>query len=111
MSDRVRYHMDEHIPLALAYGLRRRGIDVTTAAEAGLLGAPDERHIEFALQSRRVMVTHDADFLRLHTSGIKQAGIAYCKRGARTVGQMLQALILIHKLSTSDEMFGKFIYL
>ena len=111
MSDRFRYHLDEHIPSAIATGLKRRGIDVTTAAEVGLLGAPDERHVEFALQLRRVIVTHDGDFLRIHASGKKHAGIACCKRGTRTTGQMLRALVLIHKTFTSYEMMGKVICL
>lgn len=32
----LRFHLDEHIDPAIADGLRRRGIDVTGAAGAGL---------------------------------------------------------------------------
>jgi len=45
----MRFHLDEHIHSAVAAGLRRRGIDVTTAAEVELLGADDEKHLAFAL--------------------------------------------------------------
>jgi predicted nuclease of predicted toxin-antitoxin system len=107
----VRFHLDEHIPSALADALKRRGIDVTTAAEAGLLGLEDERHFEFALQTGRVIVTQDADFLRMHAEGKSHAGIAFCKRGSRSIGQLLQTLLLIHRTMKSDEMKQKVVYL
>jgi len=52
VSESLRFHLDEHIPFALADELRRRGVDVTTTADAGLLGAEDESHVEYALGSR-----------------------------------------------------------
>jgi predicted nuclease of predicted toxin-antitoxin system len=59
----IRYHLDENIPAAVAEGLRRRSIDVTTTAEAGLLGATDEAQLAFARDQGRVIVTQDADLL------------------------------------------------
>ena len=38
-NDRLRYHSDEHIPNAVAKGLRRYGIDVTTPIAVDLLKA------------------------------------------------------------------------
>ena len=38
----IRYHLDEHMDNAVAVGLRRRGIDVTTTVEAGLMRASDQ---------------------------------------------------------------------
>jgi len=49
----MRFHLDEHVAYAIAAGLRRRGIDVTTASDAGLLETPDEQHLAFALQEGR----------------------------------------------------------
>jgi predicted nuclease of predicted toxin-antitoxin system len=63
------FHLDEHISAGIAAGLRRRNIDVTTAAEAGLTGVTDSTHMEFAASSGRVVVTQDDDFLRLHAQG------------------------------------------
>jgi predicted nuclease of predicted toxin-antitoxin system len=71
----IRFHLDEHISAHIAAGLRRRNIDVTTAAEAGLIGATDVAHLEFAVSSGRVVVTQDDDFLRLHAQGVNHAGI------------------------------------
>jgi predicted nuclease of predicted toxin-antitoxin system len=67
----LRFHLDEHIDTAIADGLRRRGIDVTTTPEAVLRGAEAEAHVAFALSEGRVVVTNDADFLRLHRQGVR----------------------------------------
>lgn len=56
MSDRVRFHLDEHMAKAIATGLRQRGIDVTTTAKAGLLGAGDEEQLAYARREGRVGV-------------------------------------------------------
>jgi predicted nuclease of predicted toxin-antitoxin system len=85
----IRFHLDEHISAGVAAGLRRRNIDVTTAAEAGLIGAIDTAHLEFAAVTRRVVVTQDDDFLRLHAQGVAHAGIAYCRQQTMSVGEML----------------------
>ena len=49
MARTIRFHLDEHGNSAVADGLRRLGIDVTTTSDAGLLGADDTDHIAFAL--------------------------------------------------------------
>ena len=52
----IRFHLDEHVPHAIAEGLRRRGIDVTTTVEAGLRSATDDVHLAYAVEQRRVIV-------------------------------------------------------
>lgn len=61
----LKYYFDVHIPKAVARELRRRGIDVVRCQEAGLHDIGDPRHLEYATQQGRVMVTHDEDFLKL----------------------------------------------
>jgi predicted nuclease of predicted toxin-antitoxin system len=99
----IRFLLDEHVGHAVATGLRLRGIDVATAAEAGLLGEPDERYVSLALTEGRVIVTHDDDFLTLHAAGVEHAGIAYCRQGTRTVGEVVNALVLIDACLAPDE--------
>jgi hypothetical protein len=106
----IRFHLDEHIPASIAAGLRRRGIDVTTSIESGLVGADDGAQLSFAASAGRVLVTHDADFLRLHSEGLAHAGIAYCEQGAQ-IGDMLRNLVLIHDLLSREEMAGKIEFL
>ena len=77
----LNFHLDEHVHPAIAAGLRRRGIDVTTTVEVGLGGAEDERHVAFALAQARVIVTHDEDFLALHASRTPESRIAIRESG------------------------------
>lgn len=111
MAERVRFHLDEHIDPAVARGLRSHGVDVTTSADAGLLGLSDETQLEFARAERRVIVTHDADFLRWAGEGASHAGIAYCHRTARSIGEMIRSLILIHEVLLPEEMADRVEYL
>ena len=70
MSDSIKFYMDEHIPKAVTEGLRRRGVNVLSAQEAGMLGANDYDLLSLANKEGRVIFTKDADFLRLHKAGV-----------------------------------------
>ncbi len=107
----IRFHLDEHIPASIAAGLRRRGIDVSTSADSGLLGANDSRQLSFAAAAGRVLVTYDADFLRLHAEGVEHCGIAYCQQGTLPIGQVLRRLLLIYDLLVPDDMAGRIEFL
>lgn len=91
----------------VARGLRSHGIDVTTTVEAGLRTSSDEAQLAFAASEGRVLVTHDAGFLRMAGAGVQHAGIAYCHRTARTAGEMIRTLILMHELLTADEVIDR----
>jgi predicted nuclease of predicted toxin-antitoxin system len=104
MPASIRFYLDEHINPAIASGLRRRDIDVTTTADASLQGATDEEHLAFARAEGRIIVTHDDDYLRLHQQGIAHAGIVYCRQQTRSIGEMLLALIVIWAVLTPEEM-------
>ena len=108
---RVRFHLDEHVPFGVAAGLRRRGTDVTCAAEVGMVGVSDEKQLSFATEAGRMIVTQDADFLRLHEAGVPHAGIAYCRQGSLTIGEMLRRLVLVYDLMTAEEMQRRVEYL
>ncbi len=70
MPRTIRFHLDEHCPHAIADGLRRFGIDVTTATDAGLPRAPDEEHPAFGMVEGRVVFTQDEDFLVWNASAV-----------------------------------------
>ena len=103
MADRIRFYMDEHVPKAVTEGLRRRGVDVVTVQELGLQTVEDARHLERASQDGRVMVTQDADFLRLHASGLSHRGIVYMPQQT-PVAHMLRSLMLLHDVLSPDDM-------
>jgi predicted nuclease of predicted toxin-antitoxin system len=66
MARTIRFHLDENRSKAIAVGLRRYGIKVTTTPEARLLGAQDEEHAAFAFSANRIIFTQDRDFLRIN---------------------------------------------
>ena len=107
----MRFHLDEHVANAIAEGLRRRGIDVTTTSDAALLSAPDEDHIRYAKRERRIVVTQDADFLRNAASDPTHFGIAYYPQGKRSFGEIIRHLVLMHDVLSEDEMRGRIEYL
>jgi hypothetical protein len=80
MPREIRFHLDEHVSPGIAEGLRRRGIDVTTTANAGLTGADDVDHIAFAL--------------------------VFCQQGSRSIGEVIRFLALLHACLSADDMQG-----
>lgn len=111
MPRTIRFHLDENCAGAIAAGLRTRGIDVTTAAEAGLLGATDREHVAYANSLGRVVFTQDGDFLGIHRSGMPHAGIAYCPKDRRSVGEVVDSLVLLWELCEPGELTGRVEYL
>jgi predicted nuclease of predicted toxin-antitoxin system len=111
MSRTIRFHLDENCPKAVADGLRRRGIDVTTTTDVGLVGATDEQQTAHALAQGRVLFTQDQDFLRLDAAGVPHAGVAYCVKDTKSLGEMIQSLVLIWEVYDLEEMTGRVEYL
>jgi hypothetical protein len=110
VAERVNFYLDEHVPRAVVSGLRRRGVDVLTLQEAGMLGAEDEAHLALATQQGRVIFTQDADFLRLHATGIEHAGIVYVPQHT-PVGYILRGLMLIYEVLEPEDMKNRLEFL
>jgi hypothetical protein len=58
VAETIRFYFDQHIPSAVARGLRRRGVEVLTAQEADRCGVSDLDQLQFSTQQRRVLVTY-----------------------------------------------------
>jgi hypothetical protein len=111
LADPIRFFMDQHIPGPASQGLRRHGVDMLTAQEAGRCGLPDADQLAFATAGGRVLVSFDSDFLALHQSGVRHAGIAWCPERKYSVGQLIQALLLVHGVLDADAMRNHVEYL
>jgi predicted nuclease of predicted toxin-antitoxin system len=98
VTDPVTFFFDQHIPAAVARGLRRRGVDVLTAQETARCGVTDLEQLQYAYQQRRVLVTFDDDFLVLASSGKEHAGIAFCSATKYTIGELIRVLLLVHQV-------------
>lgn len=117
MADAIRFFFDEHIAKAVARGLRRRGVDVLTVHEAGRSGIADDEQLRFATVEKRVVVTHDEDFLTLAAyftqRGESFAGIAFCDadKYLHLPGKLIRDLLTLHGVYTADEMMNHLEYL
>lgn len=104
MTEPIRFFMDQHFPAPASRGLRRHGIDVLTAQDAGRCGASDQDQLTFAAAEERVLATFDTDFLVLHRAGVPHAGIAWCPEQKYSIGQLIQMLKLLHGVTDRDAM-------
>jgi len=95
----------------VARALQRYGIDATTTVGAGLRSRSDLAQLDFARREQRVLVTHDADFLRLVDQGFQHPGIASGARVSRSLGEMIRSLILIYEVLTAEDMANRVEYL
>jgi hypothetical protein len=111
MPRTIHLHLDENCSLAIAAGLRRRGIDVTTTPEEGLLGASDVDQLAYCLREGRVIFSYDDDLLRLAASGVPHAGVAYCHQRKRRIGEIVRGLVLIWERLDPADMAGQVKYL
>jgi|SRR5262245_36190109 len=111
MPRTIRFHLDEHVAHAVADGLRRLGIDVTTTTDAGLLGLDDAAHVSFAWAQQRIIFTEDDDFLVLASQGMTHAGLAYCRQNTRSIGHIVRALELVWEVYEPSEMVGRIEFL
>ena len=107
----LKFHLDEHLPNAVASALRREGIDVTTTPEQRLRGEVDPVQLAFAYRDERVLVTFDADYIRLHRTGSAHAGIAYLTPRSRGIGAIVDNLILLNGVYDPPDMVGRLEYL
>jgi hypothetical protein len=86
-------YADEHVKSAIVEGLRRRGMDVVTAQERGQRQADDEVLLANAAAEGRLLLSNDADFLRIHSewmaAGRAHAGIVYWPQD-RAVGEVIR---------------------
>ncbi|MCC5663497.1 DUF5615 family PIN-like protein [Nostoc sp. CHAB 5784] len=105
MSERIRFHLDENVDPAIALGLRRYGIDVTTTNDVELRTQSDEVQLAFIQEAQRVLFTQDADFLIIASSRLDHPGITYCKKGTRSIGEIIENLVLMYEVMTPEEMW------
>ena len=60
--------------------------------------ASDSEQLELALSAKRVMLTQDKDYLRLHALGCAHAGTIYLRQRRGGIGEMVSAVIELAEL-------------
>lgn len=97
------FYIDTHISKQVALQLRLLEITVVRCEDVGLAEATDEEHLDYAATHGLVLVTKDADFLRLHaiwrSKNISHAGIMFCpERSHPAIGRIVSACRDYHDL-------------
>lgn len=99
----MKFYTDTHIPKVVAVQLRTHGIEVIRCEEVGLAEADDTEHLEYATAQGCTLVSHDLDFLQLHSEwlhdGLRHCGIVlFNRRFQGDVGKIVTELASWHQL-------------
>src|SRR3972149_5811834 len=100
----IRYDLDEHMDTAVAVGLRRRGIDVTTSFEVGMMHSSDAEQLAHASGQQRVFVTRDRGILASVTPGVSHPGIIVARSGRGVIGPTVLTLAHLHRVVIAEPM-------
>jgi predicted nuclease of predicted toxin-antitoxin system len=98
-------YADENLKQGVIEGLRRRGMDLVTAEDRGQRATEDDVLLATATAERRLLLTNDADFLRIHsewmTAGRHHAVIVFWAQ-ERPVGEVIRRVLRYARQSTAD---------
>ena len=108
---RIRFFLDENVPVAVAEQLRRRGIDAVTVRDLGRLSQSDVDHLALAHHTGRVLCTHDADYLDTGLRGEAHSGIIIGQQHKHGGGRWVAFLELVYNVNSGEEMVGRIEYL
>ena len=111
----VAIYCDEDVHGAVTRGLRRIGIDATSAATEGNLGLPDEVQLLIATSLNRSLLTHNIqDFPRLHQESVMRgshhAGIIVARQDL-AIGEMIRRVAHLASALSADDMQDRLEYL
>ena len=105
---KIRIYTNESVNVAIAEGLKRRGVDAFSARDTGRLGLTDEEQPLFAEKEKAAIFTHDTDFLRIAAKWMEEGrthhGIIYCHQKSYSIGECIRKLRVLTSLLTSEEM-------
>ena len=106
----VRLYFDaDSMQRAVLAGLRARGVDATTALEAGMTNRSDEEQLEFARSQGRALFSFNAShFCRIHAElladGKPHAGIILAPQQRYSIGERVRRLLKLIAAKTAEEM-------
>lgn len=103
----VRLYFDVYVRLAVAVGLRLRGVVVLRAQEDGTAEDDDSRLLDRATELGRVLFTQDRDLLkegaRRQRAGEHFSGIVYAHQLEVTIGECVDDLEVIAEASEPED--------
>ena len=107
---KIRIYTNESVDVAIAEGLRRRGVDAISARDSDNLGLSDEEQLIYAAKEKVTIFTHDTDFLqvaaRWMVEGRTHPGIIYCHQKNYPIGGCIRQLRMLTAVLTSEDMIN-----
>ena len=105
---KIKIYTNESVDVAIAEGLKRRGVDAFSARDRGNLGLTDEEQLVFACREKTTIFTHDTDFLRIAARWMEKGrthhGIIYCHQKSYPIGEFVRKLRMLISVLTSEDM-------
>lgn len=112
MPRTIRFHLvDENADPRIAAGLRLHDVDISTTPMMKLVGASDDEQLAYATSEVRVIVTQDADFLRMARTGKATPGIIFFNSQSLSIGAVIRGILLIWEVLEPDEIANRIEYL
>ncbi len=103
-SEELIIYLDENMPVAVSEGLKRRGMNAFSARDAGNRGFSDLEQLKFAASRKAVIVTNDADFLRMvKKSSTEHFGIIYYEQDKYTIGEVIRKIEDLTTILTKED--------
>ena len=101
---------------ALVLALRKRGVDILSALEAGTVKEPDDRQLAYAAtQGRAIYSFNVGDFCRLHSQWLAEershAGIILAQQQQYSIGEQIRRLVKIIGTLSAEEMRNRLEFL
>jgi predicted nuclease of predicted toxin-antitoxin system len=104
---KIKIYTDENVNGAIVNGLRRRGVEVQSAHEAGNLGITDEEQLAYAVVQHACLFTHDDDLLTIADHwqhiGKEYFGIIFVHQEKLSIGEIIRSIKLIVDILSPEE--------
>jgi predicted nuclease of predicted toxin-antitoxin system len=104
----LRFHLDESLSPTIASAARLKALDITDSHGEALLGHSDYEQWEFSQRKGRILITSDADFLRICKENPYHFGIIFCL--TQRIGAIVKHLELLSQDVTEETMQGRIDY-
>jgi predicted nuclease of predicted toxin-antitoxin system len=105
---KISIYTNESVDVAIAEGLKRRGVDAFSARDAGNLGLTDEEQLIYARKEKVTIFTHDTDFLQIAAQWLDERithqGIIYCHQTRYSIGECIRKLRKLAAVLASEDM-------
>jgi hypothetical protein len=111
LAIKLRFYLDENVPIAIAVQLKRRGVEAVTVRDLGYLADSDVNHLARAAAMGYVLCTHDADYVELATRGASHGGIVFGQQHKHGIGAWVRYLELLAAFYQPDDMKDRVEYL